>query len=282
VDLLFAYRPALDGLRAMAVLPVLLYHAELEFASGGFLGVDLFFVISGYLITTLLLREASERGLIRLGAFWIRRARRLFPALFCVLACVLLYGLIASETELARMAGDVYSTLGYVANWWFAFSGESYFDQFARPSMLRHTWSLAIEEQFYVVWPLVAWWGIRGAVERPRIWFAIALLGAIASAVLMRLLFESGTDPSRVYYGTDTRAQALLIGVALAFLLANVPDEASESGARASFWSNYAGAAGIFVCLGFFHVATDRAGWMYQGGYLAMALASAGAVAGAV
>ncbi|MFP8874149.1 MAG: acyltransferase, partial [Myxococcota bacterium] len=135
---LYAYRPALDGLRALAVLPVLFYHAGLDSVSGGFLGVDLFFVLSGYLITTLLIREWGGSGDIRLAPFWGRRARRLLPAVFLMLVAVLIYALFASPAEVARLRGDAFATLGYVANWWYAVSGESYFEQFGRPSMLRH------------------------------------------------------------------------------------------------------------------------------------------------
>ena len=167
---LYVYRPALDGLRALAVLPVLFYHANLDGMSGGFLGVDLFFVLSGYLITTLLILEWAGNGAIRLGPFWGRRARRLLPAMFLVIAAVLVYALFAPAAEVARLRGDAFATLGYVANWWYAVSGESYFEQFGRPSMLRHSWSLAIEEQFYFFWPLLLLFGLKRADSKRRIW----------------------------------------------------------------------------------------------------------------
>ena len=157
------YQPALDGIRAFAVAAVLLYHAGQSWAIGGFLGVDTFFVLSGFLITSLLVTEWAGRGRIDLKAFWVRRARRLLPALFLVMVGIVVYaGVFAAPGELDRIRADSFAALGYVANWRFVFSGQSYFDQFSQPSPLRHMWSLAIEEQFYLVWPLIVcfllWW----------------------------------------------------------------------------------------------------------------------------
>jgi peptidoglycan/LPS O-acetylase OafA/YrhL len=147
-----AYMPALDGVRAMAVAAVLLYHGDVSWARGGYLGVDAFFVLSGFLITSLLLAEWRGEGRIALSAFWARRARRLLPALFLVLAAVAAYGaVIAAPAELAHLRSDGLSALGYVVNWGQIFSHQSYFESFAAPSPLRHAWSLAIEEQFYLV-----------------------------------------------------------------------------------------------------------------------------------
>ena len=269
----YVYRPALDGLRALAVLPVLFYHANLDGMSGGFLGVDLFFVLSGYLITTLLILEWSGNGAIRLGPFWGRRARRLLPAMFLVIAAILVYALFAPAAEVARLRGDAFATLGYVANWWYAISGESYFEQFGRPSMLRHSWSLAIEEQFYFFWPLLLLFGLKRADSKRRIWIGGAIVGALLSAALMGWLYDPSSDPSRVYYGTDTRAQALLVGAALAFLL----DRRGYSTLPRSL--EILGALGLIACLAFFHFATDRADWMYRGGYILMAIAAAFAIA---
>ena len=271
----YGYRPALDGLRAIAVLGVMLYHARVEVISGGFLGVDLFFVLSGYLITTLLLREWQGSGSIDLGSFWVRRGRRLLPALFLILAAVLLYGSIATATELQRLRGDAFATLAYVANWWYAVSGESYFEQFARPSMLRHTWSLAIEEQFYFLWPLLMSAGLWLAGSSLRFWLVASLAGAAMSAGAMWFLFDPTVDPSRVYYGTDTRAQALLVGAALAFLLERLGDRSSGR------LPTVVGTCGLLVCIALFHAVEDSDGWMYRGGYLLMALASAGAITAA-
>ena len=146
---------------------MLFYHAGQSWAVGGFLGVDTFFVLSGFLITTLLVTEWTNRGGIDLLAFWVRRARRLLPALFLVMVGIIVYaGVFAAPGELGRIRGDSYASLGYVANWRFIFSGQSYFDQFSQPSPLRHMWSLAIEEQFYLVWPLDRRPGSCGGVAR--------------------------------------------------------------------------------------------------------------------
>ena len=151
-----SYHPALDGLRAVAVLAVIAYHDAYAWAAGGFLGVDAFFVLSGFLITTLLVLEFRRADTINLLAFWGRRLRRLLPALLLVLLAVAVYG--AAEVpsiQLSALRGDSLASLFYVANWRFISTGSSYFDMFIAPSPVRHLWSLAIEEQFYLVWPLV-------------------------------------------------------------------------------------------------------------------------------
>src|SRR3954468_16851797 len=155
------HEPALDGLRGVAVAAVLLFHGD--HLSGGFLGVDAFFVLSGFLITSLLLAEARDTRSIALGAFWGRRARRLLPALGCVLAAVALYAaLVAKPDELATIRGDAIATIGYFANWRAIATSRDYWALFRSPSPLDHTWSLAIEEQFYLVWPLIVAAVVRG------------------------------------------------------------------------------------------------------------------------
>ena len=226
--------PALDGLRALAILGVIAYHLNLGWMSGGYLGVDLFFVLSGFLITSLLIEERLGSGRILLGAFWGRRARRLLPALFLVLAAVSVYAVIngrfsspasgGAAIDLSGLRGDALATLFYVANWHAIFSHQSYFTQFATPSPLQHTWSLAIEEQFYLVWPLVTVGLLRWAQHRWRVAGAtLCVVGAAASAVAMAVLYQPGADPSRIYYGTDTRAFDLLAGALVAFMVAGRP-----------------------------------------------------------
>jgi peptidoglycan/LPS O-acetylase OafA/YrhL len=210
--------PGLDGLRALAVIAVLLYHAGLSWIPGGFLGVEVFFVLSGYLITALLLAEWRAHGSVALKAFWWRRARRLLPALYLVLMATLAYAVVFVPGEVAGLRGDVLAALGYVTNWYLVFGQESYFEAVGRPSLLKHLWSLAVEEQFYLFWPLVFWLGVSfGATRwRTRRVLMVASGGAAVSVALMAVLFVPGVDPSRLYYGTDTRAGGLLIGAALA------------------------------------------------------------------
>lgn len=284
------YRPALDGLRAVAVLAVMLYHGQVGWLPGGFLGVDVFFVLSGYLITSLLVLEHRQWGSIDLMTFWLRRARRLLPALFLVLAAVALYGAFFVATDrLARLRGDAVATLLYVANWRFAFSGQSYFDQFQEPSPLRHMWSLGIEEQFYWIFPLLLmlWFGVR---RTERGLGALMLLAAGASALLMAVRFAPGADPSRLYYGTDTRAQGLMVGAALAML--ELRPGRLRAGSE-TWWAiggrhfaptrwrpptglvGVVGLIGLAVCFALTH---ESDSWLYRGGFLVVAVLSVAAV----
>jgi peptidoglycan/LPS O-acetylase OafA/YrhL/lysophospholipase L1-like esterase len=210
-----SYLPGLDGLRALAVIAVLLYHAQLTWIPGGFLGVEVFFVISGYLITALLLEERRRQGRINLVGFWMRRARRLLPALYLLLVVTLAFAVVFLPGEVARLREDALAAFGYVTNWYLIVGEESYFEAVGRPSLLQHLWSLAVEEQFYVLWPLLLVAGMM--LLRGRALF-ITLLGAVSSALLMAILYRPDVDPSRIYYGTDTRAAGLLLGAALAFV----------------------------------------------------------------
>ncbi|MFN8027006.1 MAG: acyltransferase family protein [Acidimicrobiia bacterium] len=217
--------PALDGWRGFTIWFAISVHAG-YFTAGGVLSLDTFFVLSGFLITGLLLREWDRRGGIALGSFWARRARRLLPALFVVLTAVLVYAaLLAPSLGLDKLRGDMLASLGYVVNWHFIWSGQSYFSSFTTPSPVLHLWSLAVEEQFYLLWPPI----VLGVLLLCRRRFgttasylavgAVALVGSIASAVWMVHLYTPGTDPSRVYYGTDTRAQAMLAGAVLSVIV---------------------------------------------------------------
>jgi peptidoglycan/LPS O-acetylase OafA/YrhL len=215
-----SYSPGLDGLRAIAVMAVLLYHADLTWIPGGFLGVEVFFVISGYLITALLLAEWHQKGRISLKDFWLRRARRLLPALYVLLVVTLTFAVVFLPGEVAELRADVIAAVGYVTNWFLILGQQSYFESVGRPSLLQHLWSLAVEEQFYLIWPIVLTVGLGfGAkrLRRQRV-LTVALVGAAASALAMALMYTPGVDPSRVYFGTDTRATGLLCGAALAFL----------------------------------------------------------------
>ena len=215
----FSYRPALDGLRAFAVLSVFTYHLGYGWSAGGFLGVDTFFVLSGYLITSLLVVEFARIDRIRLGAFWLRRAKRLLPAIIVLLFVVGLYGRFFAESDrLDVLRRDSLFTLFYGANWHFIASGASYFDLFSEASPLRHMWSLAIEEQFYLVWPLVVFGCLKLAKGRHSLLVGVSIAGIVGSIVAMGALYESA-DPSRAYFGTDVRAHSLLIGALCAIAL---------------------------------------------------------------
>jgi len=260
------YLPALDGLRALAVGAVVSYHLGLPWARGGYLGVDLFFVLSGFLITGLLLHDTGFKR------FYSRRARRLLPALFLLLAVVSVWvARGGTGVDRASFRGDVLAALAYVANWRFVFSHQGYFAQFTVPSPIRHVWSLAIEEQFYLLWPVVLL-GLRRRGRSFTLAATVAMAGA--SAVAMALLYHPGVDPSRAYYGTDTRAFELLIGAVLAL----VTTGRAEPGPGARRWLHAAGAAALAGFLVLAVVVPDRAGWMYRGGFALAAVLAAVAV----
>ncbi len=269
---------ALDGLRGVAVAGVLLFHGG--HLTGGYLGVDLFFVLSGFLITSLLLAEGGETGGIRLGGFWARRARRLLPALFGMLLGVGLYCLfIARPEELAQIRGDAIATVAYVANWRGVFASQDYFALLRSPSPLEHTWSLAIEEQFYLIWPLVfagllAW--KRTAIARSVL--VTALVGAVGSVVLMQLLYST-TNPSRDYFGTDTRASGILIGASLAAALAIWGPVKSS---RARWTLEAVGLAGVGVLAVTWTQLGGNSSRLYHGGFLVSQLAAVAVIAAAV
>ena len=270
---------ALDGIRGFAVLAVIAFHTGQSWARGGFLGVDVFFVLSGYLITTLLLVEWHRTGSIGLGGFWSRRARRLLPALLLVLVGVGGYAyFFARVADVRSIRHDALATLGYVANWRFIFAKAGYFDSFAVPSPLRHMWSLAVEEQFYLVWPVTALVLLR-RFRSPRALLVVAVLGGAASMVAMSLLFHPGRDPSRAYYGTDARAHTILIGVAVAVLLLGRAHEASPSRSRPLALAGVIGA--LFLVWACVTVDGQRA-FLYRGGSALVALATAAVIASVV
>lgn len=209
------YIPSLDGLRALAVIAVILYHLDLPFAPGGLLGVTVFFVLSGYLITGLLMAEIEETGTVNLPQFWLRRVRRLFPAIVLVVVVVTALCVLFNHPLLTKLRPDVLPSLFWFQNWWYVFRGLSYFDSLGDPSPLTHFWSLAIEEQFYLVWPIILLLVSRLGAGKTLIRRGCLVL-AVASALLMGVLYNPLEDPTRVYYGTDTRACSLLIGAWLA------------------------------------------------------------------
>jgi peptidoglycan/LPS O-acetylase OafA/YrhL len=218
------YMPGLDGLRAIAVLAVIAFHLGLDWAPGGMLGVGVFFTLSGYLITDILLAQLNARGKIKLTAFWLARARRLLPALFLMLAIVIAWVTIFGPAQPDQFRKGVVSAIFYVNNWQQIFANVSYFARFEAEGPLDHLWSLSVEEQFYILWPFLLLAGTKLVREhplpsgvRPRL-ALLTIAGAIASSILMFVLYEPSLDPSRLYFGTDTRAAALLFGAALAMV----------------------------------------------------------------
>jgi peptidoglycan/LPS O-acetylase OafA/YrhL/lysophospholipase L1-like esterase len=258
--------PGIDALRAIAVLAVFAYHAGGGWLPGGFLGVDVFFVISGYLITSLLLNEYRKRRSLNVGRFWIRRAKRLLPAVGVFIAVTMVIAAIFTPDDISSLRGDALSGLGYVANWHFIFADQSYFEQFQRPSLFRHLWSLSIEEQFYLLWPLVFAAGMTLFGRRRLLVGVIA--GALATVLLMAVLFEPGHDPSRVYFGTDTHSIGLLLGVALAFVWNPSDLRERTVGRWAPAMIDLVGVAALaLVALSFVTVHDFDVG-LYRGGFL--------------
>ncbi|MFZ2050359.1 MAG: acyltransferase family protein [Solirubrobacteraceae bacterium] len=281
------YMPGLDGLRAIAVLAVLAYHLEFSWAGGGLLGVGVFFTLSGYLITDLLL-AAQQHGGIRLGQFWLGRARRLLPALFLMLAVVVGWVVLFGPAQPAQFREAVGAAALYVANWQLVFQHVSYFARFGPPSPLGHLWSLGVEEQFYILWPLLLIAGMRLVREhssvsdarpptgarppvRPRL-AALTLLLAGASALEMALLYHPSLDPSRVYYGTDTRAFELLAGAALAMVWPSATLRAEITpGARRVL--DGVGLLGLLVILTMFWRTGEYSSFLYEGGFVLLSAA---------
>jgi peptidoglycan/LPS O-acetylase OafA/YrhL len=269
---------ALDGARGAAVAAVLLFHGG--HLLGGYLGVDFFFVLSGFLITSLLLAESNRTGTVRLSGFWARRARRLLPALAVLMVGIAIYCLaFATPQQLAQIRGDAFATLGYVANWREIFSHKNYFALFTAPSPLNHTWSLAIEEQFYVIWPLVfvgllAWW--KRAVPKAVLVTTLALAGL--STALTFALYDRD-NVSRAYFGTDTRAAAILFGAALAAWLA-IHGPVTRRNARIALEA--VGLVGAAVLALAWTRLDGQSSTLYRGGFLVCGLAATAVIAAAV
>ena len=211
------YIPALDGLRTLAVVAVVLYHLNLTWAQGGLLGVTIFFVLSGYLITRLLLNEVAKTGRIDLKSFWIRRIRRLVPAVVTVVFVTCALCTIFNHVMLTKMRPDILPSLLFFNNWWQIAQNVSYFNALGDPSPLTHFWSLAIEEQFYLIWPPLLFAMVSMHVSKPNTRRVVLGLAAV-SALAMTVLYNPAADPSRVYYGTDTRVFSLLLGAWMAFI----------------------------------------------------------------
>ncbi len=269
------YLPGLDGIRAVAVLAVIAYHLNFGWASGGLLGVQVFFVLSGYLITDLLVAEYGRHRGIGLKHFWIRRARRLLPALFVMLFVTVGWATLFDRSQLVALRSDLPAGIFYVSNWWYIFHHVSYFAKFGPPSPLGHLWSLAIEEQFYLVWPLLILAGFRW-LHTKRALILVTLAAATASALEMAVLYSPSpeADPTRVYDGTDTRAFALLIGAALALWLPRSRPFAAVT-ANARRLLNLVGGAALLGIFAMYWGTSQYQSFPYEGGMFLLALLTA-------
>ena len=265
------YISGLDGLRAISVLAVILYHLHFPWINGGYLGVTVFFVLSGYLITDLLINEYQKTGTIDFKSFWVRRLRRLLPALFVMLILITVWITLFQRDYLAGLRGEIGAAFVYISNWYYVWQEHSYFTKFSPPSPLQHMWSLAVEEQFYIIWPIIMLIALKFAKSTGKLAFLVMLL-SVVSAEMMAFMFTPGTDPSRVYYGTDTRAFSLLIGAALAIvwpsrrLKPNVTTEMKRA-------LNITGVVAFALMMVFIIFMREDGTFLYYGGmYLASAI----------
>lgn len=258
------YMPGLDGLRAIAVLGIIIYHLNKQWLTGGFLGVDTFFVISGYLITSLLLKEYDDTGIIKLKSFWIRRLKRLLPAVIVLLMVVGTATLLLKSDNIIRVKHDIIAAIFYVSNWWYIAKDVNYFEQFSFMP-LKHLWSLAIEEQFYMFFPVILVTLLLTIKKRYKIGFIFWGV-SIISLGLMMFIYSINGDHSRVYFGTDTRLQTLLLGVILAFLwppfkLKNDPPKVVK------YVIDSIGSLSFIVLILLFFIINDETNWIYDGGF---------------
>ncbi|RPK27711.1 acyltransferase family protein [Paenibacillus xylanexedens] len=267
------YMPGLDGLRAISVLAVIAYHLDMKWAQGGLLGVGVFFVLSGYLITDQLLMEWKLNRQISIWGFWMRRFRRLLPAMLCMLLLVALWLIATDPVRFLSLQGDFISSIFYVNNWYLIFHQVSYFESFGPASPIGHLWSLSIEEQFYLIWPILLLVALSFAPRRGRLLLWMLVL-AVISALAMTLLYVPGTDPSRVYYGTDTRAFAILIGAVLAVIWPSWKlSERISPSARTSL--DLIGALGLLVLMIMIYRTNEYDDALYQYGFLYLSLVTA-------
>jgi peptidoglycan/LPS O-acetylase OafA/YrhL len=264
-----AYQPALDGLRGVAVAAVVFFHGNVRIAHtwgrGGFLGVDIFFVLSGFLITSLLAAEYARAGRIALRTFWSRRVRRLLPALLVTIALVAVYATLEPASRRVGLRSDAVFSLFYVQNWHTVWSHNA-----TSGSPLSHMWSLSIEEQWYLVWPIALGAALRLTNLNRRAVVAIVLALAAASAIWTSMLY-SPIDQSRAYFGTDTRAQELLVGAAFALLIANRREDRRLIFRR--ILEAVAWGSGAFVVYELLRARTTDA-FLYHGGFLLVSLAT--------
>lgn len=263
------YLPSIDGLRAVAIIFVILYHFQFPFAQGGFIGVDIFFVLSGYLITNSLMIEWHQTKQFDFKQFWLKRLRRLLPAVVTLLIVVLIVCFFFFPSSFKKSWSDSIAALFYVSNWWYIFKKVPYFDSFGTPSPFKHLWSLAIEEQFYLLWPVALLGLLKWLKKRQRVLLAIITAG-IFSAVLMAVLYNPNAI-DRVYYGTDTRIFAILAGCGLAFLWPYYYLEANF-GQKAQRILDGAGTGALVALLIIALLINEYQTFLYHGGLVLVAL----------
>lgn len=258
------YMPGLDGVRAVAVIAIIIYHLNPQWLSGGFLGVDTFFVISGYLITSLLLTEYHNTGKIKLMSFWLRRVRRLIPAVLFLVMGVIVLSLIFMPTEIQKVRADSIAAIFYVSNWWYIMQNVDYFEQFA-VQPLKHLWSLAIEEQFYLVFPIVLL-SLLSFIRRLKSIRIIFLILLVISMIAMMVLYVPNENVARVYFGTDTRIQTLLMGVLLALVWPPFQLKAKVNRQMRTMidTAGVVGLAILFIC---FKFVSETNSILYYGGF---------------
>lgn len=267
------YITGIDGVRTLAVIGVIFYHLMPSYLPGGYLGVPILFVISGYLITDLLRQEWQQNEKIGVLKFYIRRLKRLYPSLVTVLVISTAYITLFQRNLLNNLRGAVLSSLLYVNNWWQIDHGLSYFDRFGNESPFTHLWTMAVEGQNYLIWPILFIFLMKFVKRRDWIFYALSI-AALLSAIGMAVGFTPGEDPTRVYYGTDTRIFSILIGNALAFiwpstrLKTEIPDSAKRI-------LNIAGLASLFMLVVSFIFMDDRFSFPYYGGIYLVSLITA-------
>lgn len=273
------YMPGLDGVRAVAVIAIIIYHLNPQWLSGGFLGVDTFFVISGYLITSLLLTEYHNTGKIKLMSFWLRRVKRLIPAVLFLVMGVIVLSLIFMPTEIQKVRADSIAAIFYVSNWWYIMQNVDYFEQFA-VQPLKHLWSLAIEEQFYLVFPIVLL-SLLSFIRRLKSIRIIFLILLVISMIAMMVLYVPNENVARVYFGTDTRIQTLLMGVLLALVWPPFQLKAKVNRQMRTMidTAGVVGLAILFIC---FKFVSETNSILYYGGFFLISMVTLLVIASSV
>lgn len=258
------YITGFDGIRTLAVIGVILYHLFPKTMRGGYLGVSIFFAVSGYLITDLLRQEWLKTGTIDIKGFYVRRIKRLYPGLLAMLIIASAYILLFQRDMLNNLRSIFASSVLSYNNWWQIVKGFSYFDRFTTPSPFTHLWSLSVETQNYLVWPLI-FIGVKKYVKQTNKIFGLILAGAVVSGLLMALLYTPGADPTRVYYGTDTRLFSILLGSALAFVWPSFRLK-EEIPIKAKRLLNGVGLIALVILLLSFLFLADHLSFVYYGG----------------